>query len=508
MPTFKFEPGAIVPAELSRNLNITPESAVITGDAAGRRPLILLVSKDSFSIFTAFSDFDQHVSLHKLSFRMNSIVVSHLLKNALCPTPLSVLENVYVLTLGDTITIANQGDLRAAVRCTYEFPFFSALSRGDSVPSTRNLLDALIASVQRSTEGNDVSCVMLSSGKDSTSLIIALAELGRQRAPCLTYVAGTKNDEDSYSGRFARKLGMRHEVFRLPEDRNLVRSVLTRFFTESPFPTLDPTQVAYLLTLHLAGVSGGLVMDGSGNDAYAGHVPSRLDRWKRLANLSHLGGSVLEKRFPHTSPITFSLKTKSEACFPGFYLSPRLVDAFAGTTHSKNVKQYWLQSDYDTRGLDVFDFRTSVRGRHYELNQVILKAHSAAHAHGAAIAAPWTDSDLADYYFNLPETFRFDRARYVNKILIRLLLREVIGYPDAEIGKRFFEFQLDKFIVHNRQFVAEEIALCDLWTKRTHPYIGRWLDKCVDYPRYAFALHALFMISGWHNHSKILRAGR
>ncbi len=415
---------------------------------------------------------------------------------------MTALINVYSLTFGDTLTIRTPLDGAPVVTNEYAFPYLSALSRNDSVPSTDTLFHLLCEAVDEHLGSASGSVLMLSSGKDSTSILLALAELGRKNVRALTYVAGTANDEDDYAEPLAKRFGIPHMTVRLDNDPKYIKSALIHYFENTPFPGLDKTQIPYVLSLDAGGISSEVVLDGSGNDLYMGHVLGNYDRIKLSYNVSRFVPNSSINLLSHVSPLTYFFKTRSETCFPGYYLKPSTIELLLGT---RDLTQgYWAESDRKNKELDMFDFRIAIRVRHYDTNQVILKACTAAAALGVAIEFPWSNEKIADYYFNLPEPDRFDRNGCVNKILLRRMLRERLQYPDATIGKRFFEFQLAPFMAAHRKFVIDEIFACDLWQSPVRTLVPRWYDSLSSTPRLAYGLNALFMISGWYNHSKYI----
>lgn len=492
-----------VPLHFENNIVAEDDMIVVRGDSVGARAIIVFVEMDKCHVFEGLADFTDYICKHRETLHIDNVGIAHLLKNALCPTPQTSFHDVYMLTLGDALEIRKSTDLRKSVKVTYDFPFTAKRSHRDQIPDTTMLRRLLADAVGDAVRGAPARSLMLSSGKDSTAILVALADLGLTDTRCFTYAAGTSKDEDTYAGKITARFGMRHEIFRLPQDPKIVRRSMEAFFKKSAFPSFDPTQAPYVLTLAMAGVDGGDVLDGSGNDVYVGHVPSPLDRRKFSLNLSRFGTSLLEYYWPHTNPATFLFKSRSENCFPGFYLSPSVVDAVLPSTCAQMVRSYWRESDITHRNMDIFDFRAAVRGRHYDNNQIALKARTAAHCFGARTVLPWTDPRVADYYFHLPEDERFSRRDYVNKVLLRKMLREAVDYPDQEIGKRFFEFELEKFLFNNREFVIGEISGCKLWTRQAERYATKWMKYLPDHRRYSFALNALFMISGWCNHSQI-----
>ena len=132
------------------------------------------------------------------------------------------------------------------------------------------------------------------------------------------------------------------------------------------------------------------------------------------------------------------------------------------------------------------------------------KQRLAANAIGLGSSLPWCDDDVADYYFNLPEHDRYDRGSGRNKILLRKMLYRCLDYDADVIGKHYFEFDGAGFIMRNMAFVKSEIDKCSLWDQGGLAVIHEWLDEIDSRPLLYHALLTVFMVSGWHNHSRFL----
>jgi hypothetical protein len=157
------------------------------------------------------------------------------------------------------------------------------------------------------------------------------------------------------------------------------------------------------------------------------------------------------------------------------------------------------------RHLDNFDLFAEVRERHIVPAGSMQKQRLAANAFGLGSALPWCDDDVADYYFNLPEAQRYDLSSGKNKLLLRTMLLRYLDYDADAIGKHYFEFDGATFIERNMEFVVSEIDSCSLWDSRGLLQVHGWLDRIGSRPLLHHALLTLFMVSGWHNHSRYLR---
>jgi len=162
------------------------------------------------------------------------------------------------------------------------------------------------------------------------------------------------------------------------------------------------------------------------------------------------------------------------------------------------------QKSLDASDLDMVDFLAATRQSQTESARTNPKIHLAAHARGLKPLLPFCNEGIADYYFNLPEANRFDRSSGTNKLLLRQLLHDSIGYDPSEVGTNHFQFEGSAFLLSQEQFVRDEILSCALWLPEVEPMLDGWLKALPKRPFLYHSLLALFMLSGWHNHCVFL----
>ncbi len=420
----------------------------------------------------------------------------------LIPMPRSLFSEVHVLGIGDKLEgVHTPGGWQ--LKQQIDFPYFSRFSRQDQSPDPGRLMGLLTAATGRALASVSSPVLMLSSGKDSTALAAALARLGRDDVRCLTFVAETDQDEDGYARALCRRLGLPHERISIPAGQPLEAGVLNAFFRNAPLPCGDDCQIPYVMALHRAGGSDG-VLDGSGNDVYVGHVPSRNDRLRtRLRIRPHLLATALEAVVPFGTRADQLLRSPVELCFLQGLFRRREVSRFYPSAAEGEPLENLLPEVAEA--LDVFDFRACVRGRHYDQGSCALKAMMACSAFGRRCLLPWCDGAVVDYYFNLPRESRFDDRTFTNKVLLREMLRREIDYPDAELGKLYFQFDRIGFFVTNQARVYDEILGCRYWNKRAAEELLRNIYRRLPRnPRVGVALNAWFLLSGWLNHNRWL----
>jgi asparagine synthase (glutamine-hydrolysing) len=429
--------------------------------------------------------------------------LSHFLHDGLVPVPRTLFRDVFVLSIGDRATVRREGE-RLRVDFSVEFPYYTRLSREDQAPDHGRFLALLADSLERRLASYRSGVLFLSAGKDSVALALALAERGRKDVPCVTY-ALPGSTEGEYAKGFCRKLGLSHTVVTLESRAAAVRDALTRFFTESPLPSGDLTQIPSVLLTEATAAPGGAVVVGSGNDTFFGALPYPKDR--RIVPFC-LGRTALvdplKPLLPPASVWNYLLRDPVEILWPGLLV--RHADTRKFLAGSVNTSPAWRRVRAAHRGMDIIDFRALYRGRNFEVCTEKRKIQLAARAFGVGAVFPYVDERVIDFYFNLPREQRYDPATWTTKRLMRDLLRERLQYDDAAIGKWGFPFDGAAFVRTMRDTVLGEITACGLFDRKGLGFLERSVAR-VDAHRYAWHhVVALFQFAGWYNHSRYLRS--
>jgi hypothetical protein len=346
---------------------------------------------------------------------------------------------------------------------------------------------------------------MMSSGKDSAALALALAELGRTDIPCVTYSAGPDDPEPRVAAEMCRRLGLDHSAVEMPASPERVRATLTRFFAESARPGVDLAQVPYAIAVAGSGAAdGGVVLDGGGNDVFMGLPVTGKYRTKMRLRLRGRRLIDLAQRLtPVDSPVNYVARTRAEAALAGRNLRFRETSQFL--PGAVDTRQYWRDLDRETAHLSPLDLMAYTE-RHMGPGASQKKHLLAAKAMGYAAAVPWCDAEVADYYFHLPEEHRYDVKRGINKVLLRRMLLEFLDYDATKIGKHYFGFDGAEFVVDNIDFIRSEIRSCVLWERSGLGIVEQWLDEIERRPFLYHSILDVFMVSGWHNHSRFVQS--
>jgi hypothetical protein len=250
---------------------------------------------------------------------------------------------------------------------------------------------------------------------------------------------------------------------------------------------------------HLA--PGGGVMDGSGNDLYVGYPVA----WKPLIKSSlrvrpRRLSEAVRQRLPVDSQFNYFTRSRLGATLPlRLYRTHDLRGFYADAI---DTDDFWYEES--RVGGDSVDLFAVTEVRHHDPARLSTKIHFSSRAAGVDPVLPWCDLGVADYYFNLPEEDRYDRRRRETKTLIRRMLADAVGYDEKVVGAHYFAFDVSRFLVEQEDFVRDEVLACTLWDPSIEPMLAEWQSALPSRPFLGHSLHALFMVSGWHNHSRHL----
>jgi asparagine synthase (glutamine-hydrolysing) len=464
-------------------------------------PDLLLSATAGVVVSDRIEDVVERLRSNGVEPRPSAFAVSALLQSGLVPPPHSEFEDIYTLTMGDVVRVSWPDD-RPRLDFDIDYPWFAGRSRNDGDPSERKLLDLLTAATVADLDAAGGSgFLMLSSGKDSAAVALALAEAGRTDVPCVTYRAGMDDPEPAVAADICRRLGLEHRVVDAPADPVRVEEILTRFFEVAPRPGTDLKQIPYVFATASAGCDGGTVIDGGGNDSYMGYPVT--GRWAMKTRLRLRGRwlrDFVQQHTPVDSPVNYLARSRLETMLAGRLLRFHELSRFM--PGAVDAGEFWAGLSQETARLDLFDVYAFIE--RYATPPASMKKHTlSANAIGCTASVPWCNHEIADYYFNLPEEHRYDRKRGVNKLLLRRMLLEYLDYDADEIGKHYFSFDGARFVARNRGFIRSEIVSCDLWDRDRLGTVIDWLDAVDTRPLLHHAILTLFMVSGWHNHSSL-----
>jgi hypothetical protein len=489
------------PENLPEWIDKGPAGIRVHGDPVGWRETYLVVGDNAVVITTSL---ESYLNKYDDGPAISPFGISQLLGAGLMPLPHTVYAGVYRLSVGDYADITAP-DGKPTVQFGLDYPWREHLSRHDQTPSTGRLRHLIASSLERQLEAaGGKGLLMLSSGKDSVALAIGLHDIGA-KLPCVTFVSGSDDREHVFAARFCAQLGLEHHATPMPGDAAFVQRELTRFFRNSTIPTVDHAAVAHVMTLAQSGAAAGAVVEGSGNDPYMGFLLSPANRRKlRYRVRGRLPARIAGRLVRVDSPVSYLTRSSAAALLPGRTL--RFHELRRMYAAAEDIDGFWY-AEGSGRGEGEESAAFISRLRHTEAGRNNLKGRLVARSRGMDAVLPFCDTDLADYCFNLPQHARMDVTTQTNKLLLRALLAETLDYDANVVGDGFFEFDGAGFIGANASYVREEIASCSLWRGGANDIVDGWLRALPARPFLWHVLYPMFMVSGWHNHSKYIRNG-
>lgn len=485
-------------------MTFTQGRADVVGEPMGFPEIYLYHSSDLVVVGTSVGPILDRLAELGRAPTLSSFGVSQLLHHGLVPPPHTEWEEMWFVGIGARATlVATESGMGLSFDRTY--PFLEANSNETSQPSTATLLELLTAATDRQLrEAGNEGFLMMSSGKDSVSIAVALAEGGRSDIPCVTYRPHPANTENEIASEVCRNLGLTHHTLDLPVDPSIVEETLVRFFEGSTRPCADNAQIPYALAVDESGLTAGAVLDGSGSDLYMGFVPGPGSIKKQRYRIrSEFVARAIERVIPVDSSINYLTRSRVATALPGRAF--RLPDTRRFYPDVVDTRPWWRSLSEDTSGLSSIDLGNAVVQLFEDQAGVHLKAYVAAQAFGIEASLPYGDPELIDYAFNLPLQDRYDPDTGVTKILVRRMLLETIGYDADAVGKHYFGFEGARFLIDHRSFVLSEISQCSLWSPNVTSLAESWLGQLERRPLLYHSLLILFQLSGWHNHSRYLR---
>jgi len=475
----------------------------IKGDRVGFRETFVWNSNDRVLVATTLEELLPEIGTESNGPAVSPFGISQVLNHGFTPAPHTVYEGVWRLGPGDTLRLAVHHDGMSA-SLTSSYPWLSVLSREDEVPSTKKLRELIASALddQLNAVGGS-GFLMLSSGKDSVSLALALVDGGHTQIPCFTFKSAPRDTEHVYAAELCERLGLEHHTVEMPQDPATTKAALLHFFEHSPLPSADPATIPYVMVAHTAGFDGGGIIEGGGNDTYMGYLLSSRGRIKHSLRIRNRYLARMTTRLvPHDSPVNYFARSRAGTFLPLRMFRDRETRQFYA--EAMDTEDFWYQESCDNGDLELVDFIGVTATRHTGNALSNPKVYLVARTRGLEPLLPFCDEGIADYYFNLPEAGRFDRSARANKILLRSLLAEAIDYDPKVVGSNYFGFDGASFLIENERFVRDEILACDLWLPDIEPMLDGWLAALPKRPFLFHSLVALFMISGWYNHRSSL----
>lgn len=482
----------------------------IESDLAGEviTYIYLSIDKKNCLVSNSIEILLAHSSICKpLTVRKDSI--NTLLHNGAVPTPYTPYENIYRLGIGDSAVISQSGSV-FEIKIEHNFPFKNEHRGNVKSYDESKALSLLANAVQTRIYPNMKSFLFHSAGKDSNSTLLAMAGAGWQdKLTLVTHKGIHDNCESKISKEIAIKLGFKHRTLdesKMFEMNNkVIEKQVIDFATHLAIPSTDNVSLAYAYydLLH-PDMKYSNIIDSSGNDVYIGHIPPKKEFI--LQNFSSLTRPfrIVYDRLHGINPTILDLLLRNKIeCVGLIGINKKMTN---NIFQHKYPQVNWITDTYQYR--DYLDFRSRLWGTHVEQSIFIQKVRNYAQVYNSNLILPWTDKEVAKYFYSLDELLLFDRKQLKNKLVLREMLKKHDIVDSDKIGKYGYKFNYHQLNLKNWEFVIREISSCAYWNADTKDIVNQWKEKAKQKTwsggQAARNINRLFILSLWLNYSKWL----
>lgn len=257
-----------------------PGDTAITLDPGPAAETPIFVRMDPQHRFAEYSESVLDLVPQGSAEPIDSDNVTLLLQSGLVPPPKTVYRNVYMLGPGWTAALASSAsgvDIRFHEKPVFQPDDPERVNDPDDDRFLEILAEAALAKVDNARP----AFLFHSAGKDSNAIALAIAAAGRQRDVALvTHACRWATTDSDVSKAIANRLGLRHVTLRDPESVDEPQlEQLYDYVSRCPLPCSDLVSSARAFyTEQLPELAnrerGATVINGEGNDAYMGCMPS------------------------------------------------------------------------------------------------------------------------------------------------------------------------------------------------------------------------------------------
>ncbi|MFN3504818.1 MAG: asparagine synthase-related protein [Caldimicrobium sp.] len=430
--------------------------------------------------------------------------ISFLLQSGIVPTPYTLYKNLYVLSMGDEVSIVATHNNEINLRFSHNYYYFHKF-RKKVVANGDYFLELLKRAILERVFLDKEIYLFHSAGKDSNLIALALAESElKEKVICITLKGPKSKDESPIAKELARKMGLKHVIFELP---NKITSAhydfLKTYFQNMFLPAVEGGVLIYPFYTMEFDFQGKNLLDGSGVDVFAGHVPRKVEyqRQKFFSWLSFF--RALSDSLPTGNLFQKITLTRAEWIgLDGFTYS----DTKKLFPQAKPVYPFWKEEEKKRKNWDYFDFKADLWATHVEYGNVMRKVRILAEFSDANLIFPFTDEAVAKYLATLPVEELFCRKTFTNKLFFRKILKEKLNF-EADTPRKFsYPFDSKALLMNLMPFAKEEIFSCPLWEKKGLNQVFQRLSAEFSQGNLSQAKRAvrlllrLFILSAWYNH--------
>ena len=346
---------------------------------------------------------------------------------------------------GSDLSLAKISKIGLADFEKYKYIHESKVYRGDTAPDENMLLKEIENTiVSLLNKSNKIPLLLLSDGKDSMGLALALSE-SKIKCKTLTLLRSEDSELKKYISGVAMRLG--HDPHFISVDEILSgydNELFLKACGTMKSPVLDQGLLFFLMGCSLFFSKEGLdskeyvLIDGLGNDEHFGYLPSKHQRNAFRLSQFNIWKILPKKKIPC---LRWFIRSPAEA-----HGDLSALSAFFPFGKSFDLNCYFSKVPKSIEEITFIDFRAFSRGAFHDHQCMMGKTIATAKSLGCDVIFPWADKDLADFCFNLPISSKFDYKNLKNKLLLRDLLSNSLGWKQEKRGvDLYFDLDLNNF---------------------------------------------------------------
>ncbi|UCG42190.1 MAG: hypothetical protein JSU73_09960 [candidate division WOR-3 bacterium] len=423
------------------------------------------------------------------------------------PSPRTAYAGVKSVPVGRAIEVSEVHDRSVSMHSRVPVPFWQERH----VPESENSLteavgtfDRLLAeAVEARTAPTGRTAILLSGGKDSSSICVAASKIDPRRYLAVTVgFEDSSIDESEDAAVVARHLGIEHLVLKFSQSDYL--DALDEFVLVHGQPLGDPAGLPTYLALKNLPSDIDTVLEGSGPEAYMGYTLSRFER---------LYLSLPLLRY-------FALQLPSAACsflprrlrrqVARFRKPPReLFVSWNGWSERELLKSLGIDANLahtemgrlgkSSSSLHPNTFNAQALDRIWASETTFPKLAQPAKYFNVTAGFPFCDSRLASFFSTLPEGLCFTRQSH--KIVLREYMSRHLPGRILEKPKGSFNSRVDVLLRAIRTAKLREDVKTAAWSL-TGESRSTWASAVVRRflrggPALSHRIYAMTLLSLW-----------
>ena len=414
-------------------------------DFAGAHAMYYTIIDGIFYFSSSLTNF------RKLSITIDEDAVSNFLHFLYVPAPQTIYKGIHSVLPGQIMSF--DGKILSEDKISFMKTRGIDFNRELDIPDDQyifSLEEHLIKSLERVCPKNRTTALLLSGGKDSSALAIAVRQGGLKNVEAITIGFDDKLIDESNDARIvAQHLGIPFQILKFSSAAYVQH--WASFVESLGQPMGDPAALPFYVIMKKFQDKYDVYLDGTGNDRYMGITTTWHENlaWhihRIIPGLHFLPWKYVKRGFSYTLDVFNNTFSRHRA---------EQFVSWKGWTAEENFKllgrkpNFWdtllYQRLYNVSSSMVH--KTLTLCDIWEPETAYRKTVQIASTHGKVMHFPYLDQDLIAYCESLPPSLKYQG--YTNKIIIRLLLEKYLPPEILRKKKGVFNFPKDYILAWN-----------------------------------------------------------